>query len=135
SEIATSMKVTDDASGNETVVRGSNELAVLFSQTRDSLFNFGSASNPYPNTVDAYFRSIAGQLGVQSEEATRQMNNSKSLVDQIDGNRQSVSGVSLDEEMSNMIKFQHAYNAAARVMTMVDQSLDKIINGTGMVGR
>lgn len=49
--------------------------------------------------------------------------------------RQSVSGVSLDEEMSNMIKFQHAYNASARFMTTYDELLDKLINSTGTVGR
>jgi len=41
----------------------------------------------------------------------------------------------LDEEMSDMIRFQHAYNAAARFMTTYDQILDKLINGTGAVGR
>ncbi|MNY41023.1 flagellar hook-associated protein FlgK [compost metagenome] len=54
---------------------------------------------------------------------------------QIDSNRQSVSGVSLDEEMSNLIKFQKAYSAAARFMTTIDETLDKIINGMGVVGR
>ncbi|MEK0313762.1 flagellar hook-associated protein FlgK [Cohnella sp. 56] len=130
-KISASMRVNDDG----TLIEGNNSLSVLFSQARDTRFNFGTAADPNLNTVDAYFRSIAGQLGVQSEEAIRQMNNSKSLVDQIDGNRQSVSGVSLDEEMSNMIKFQHAYNAAARNMTVIDEMLDKIINGMGVVGR
>ncbi|MNC82803.1 Flagellar hook-associated protein 1 [compost metagenome] len=57
------------------------------------------------------------------------------VVDQVDSRRQSVSGVSIDEEMTSMIKYQHAYNAAARVMTSVDEMLDKIINGMGVVGR
>ncbi|MFD6442218.1 flagellar basal body rod C-terminal domain-containing protein, partial [Peribacillus sp. NPDC060186] len=47
----------------------------------------------------------------------------------------SVSSVSLDEEMTDMIKFQQAYNASARMMTMMDEMLDKIINGMGTVGR
>ena len=47
----------------------------------------------------------------------------------------SVSGVSLDEEMTDMIKFQHAYNASARMITLQDEMLDKIINGMGTVGR
>ena len=41
----------------------------------------------------------------------------------------------MDEEMSNLIKFQQAYNASARVITTVDEMLDKLINGTGVVGR
>jgi flagellar hook-associated protein 1 FlgK len=53
----------------------------------------------------------------------------------VEERRQSVSAVSLDEEMMNMIKFQHAYNAAARQITAIDEMLDKIINGMGVVGR
>ncbi|WP_163071051.1 flagellar basal body rod C-terminal domain-containing protein, partial [Priestia flexa] len=40
-----------------------------------------------------------------------------------------------DEEMSNMIQFQHAYNASARMVTMIDEMLDRIINGLGTGGR
>jgi flagellar hook-associated protein 1 FlgK len=48
---------------------------------------------------------------------------------QLDAKRAELSGVSLDEELANLIKFQHAYNAAAKIITTVDQMLDKIING------
>jgi len=47
----------------------------------------------------------------------------------------SVSSVSLDEEMSNMIQFQQAYNASARMVSVMDEMLDKIINGMGVGGR
>jgi len=43
--------------------------------------------------------------------------------------------VSLDEEMANLIKYQHAYDAAARVITAMDAALDTVINGMGIVGR
>ena len=49
--------------------------------------------------------------------------------------KESISGVSLDEEMANMIRFQHAYSAAARMMTAVDEMLNIIINRLGIVGR
>ncbi|MNC75160.1 Flagellar hook-associated protein 1 [compost metagenome] len=78
---------------------------------------------------------MVGQLGVKAEEAKRQAENSDVLVTQVDAQRQSVSGVSLDEELSNMMKFQHAYSSAARFMTTYDQLLDKLINSTGVVGR
>ena len=45
-----------------------------------------------------------------------------------------MSSVSLDEEMTNMITFQQAYNANARMITVIDETLDKIINGMGRVG-
>ena len=133
-KIATSMRIAT-VDGEEVVVRGNNSLALLFSQARDSRINFGTASEPDLATVDSYFRSVVGQLGVQAQEANRQLANSKTLVDQVDARRQSVSGVSLDEEMANLIKFQHAYNAAARNMTMIDETLNKVINGIGIVGR
>ncbi|MCU6708444.1 flagellar hook-associated protein FlgK [Paenibacillus sp. J5C_2022] len=133
--IATSMRVMMNPDGTETVVKGNNGLAVLFSQMRDVRFDFDqSATGENKNTVDAYFRSVVGQLGVQAAEATRMQKNQHIIVEQVDSRRQSVSGVSLDEEMSNLIKFQHAYNAAARNMTMIDEVLERVINGMGRVG-
>lgn len=52
----------------------------------------------------------------------------------VDTQRQSVSGVSLDEEMTNLIKYQHAYSGAARVMTAMDEALETLINKMGRVG-
>jgi len=48
--------------------------------------------------------------------------------------RTAVAGVSLDEEMVSLVKYQHAYNGAARVITTMDDALDRLINGTGRVG-
>lgn len=132
--IASSMRVDTNADGSETVISGNNSLAVLFSQMRDTRFDFDGDAGLNMNTVDSYFRSVVGQLGVQAAEATRMQSNQQIIVEQVESRRQSVSGVSLDEEMSNMIKFQHAYNAAARNMTMIDEILDKVINGMGRVG-
>jgi flagellar hook-associated protein 1 FlgK len=132
--IATSMRVVTNADGSESVISGNNSLAVLFSQMRDTRFDFDAGTGENKNTVDAYFRSVVGQLGVQAAEATRMQSNQQIIVDQVESRRQSVSGVSLDEEMSNMIRYQHAYNAAARNMTMIDEVLDKVINGMGRVG-
>ncbi|ETI69357.1 flagellar hook-associated protein FlgK [Neobacillus vireti] len=84
--------------------------------------------------VGDMYRSIIGQLGIDSQEAGRMLDNSEVIVNQVENRRQSVSGVSLDEEMANMIKFQQAYNAAARMVTAMDQCLDKVINGMGRVG-
>ncbi|PAD37393.1 flagellar hook-associated protein FlgK [Terribacillus sp. 7520-G] len=86
-------------------------------------------------SISSFYEGMIGTLGVNAQEANRQAANSTSLVDQADLQRQSVSSVSLDEEMTNMIKFQHAYNAAARSMTAVDEMLDTIINNMGLVGR
>jgi flagellar hook-associated protein 1 len=86
------------------------------------------------STADDFYRNIIGQLGVDSQEAQRMQDNSDVIIQQVENRRQSVSGVSLDEEMTNMIRFQQAYNAAARVVTVMDQCLDKVINGMGRAG-
>lgn len=137
SNIATSMRTITDGTV-ETVVKGNNTLASLMFNMKDVKFTFVDPGNTAITTngsLSDYYNSIVGQLGVQGSEATRQSQNQKALVEQVDSRRQSVSGVSLDEEMSNMIKFQHAYNAAARFMTSLDEVLDKVINGMGVVGR
>ncbi|MEC1238209.1 flagellar basal body rod C-terminal domain-containing protein, partial [Bacillus paralicheniformis] len=82
-----------------------------------------------------YYAGIIGEMGVKAQETNRLAKNTETLVNTAELNRQSVSAVSLDEEMSNMIQFQHAYNAAARMITLQDEVLDKIINGMGVVGR
>lgn len=86
-------------------------------------------------SVKSFYQSLIGELGVKTNEANRMRDNSAVLRQQVEENRMSVSSVSLDEEISNLIKFQHAYNAAARSMTAVDEMLDRMINNMGLVGR
>jgi len=83
-------------------------------------------------TADQAYNSFVGGIGsdVQASQSTQQ--NSHALLSAIDNQRQSVSGVSLDEEMTNLITFQRAYQASARMMTTIDQTLDTLINHTGL---
>lgn len=82
-----------------------------------------------------FYTSLIGDLAVETEEAIKMTENTASLRNQVDESRMSVSAVSLDEEISNLVKFQHAYNASARNMTAVDEMLERIINNMGIVGR
>lgn len=86
-------------------------------------------------TFDDYFRGIVGQLGINTQEAERMAMNQEMLVGQQLNRREMTSGVSLDEEMTNMIMFQHAYNAAARAISVMDEMLDVLVNRVGTVGR
>src|SRR5690554_1252149 len=131
--IATSNKTYVDGNGDTKVVKGNNDFALLIAGLRESEFTFDGAAES--GSVDDFFRSMIGQLGVESQEANRQSINQNILVDQVDSRRQSVSGVSLDEEMSNLIMYQHSYNAAARAITTFDEMLNKVINSMGIVGR
>jgi flagellar hook-associated protein 1 len=84
--------------------------------------------------IDGAYESFVGRVGSKSREATRQQTNAQALVDTVDARRQSVSGVSLDEEMTNLIQFQRGYQASSRAMSTVDEMLDVLINRTGKVG-
>ena len=130
-KIATSLRL--DTSGN--VVKGNNTLALLMAELKDVKFGFDETSaggGIYNSTLGDYYNSLVGALGVQAQEANRQLINTKTQLDQVDSSRQSVSGVSLDEEMSNLIRYQHAYSAAARLMSTFDEMLNKLINGTAV---
>lgn len=85
--------------------------------------------------LKAEIEDLVSELGVQAEEANRMEENTKVLTMTADNNRISISGVSLDEEMVDLVRFQHAYNGSARMITVIDEMLDKIINGMGVVGR
>lgn len=137
---STNTYIYNDGSGDvEKVVKGNNQLALWIAQIRHTTLTFDTTGTngeiSGEGTFDANFRAMVGRLGVKTREAIRQAENHRVLVEQVDSRRQSVSGVSLDEEMSDMMKFQHAYNAAARMMTTMDELLDKVINGMGVVGR
>jgi flagellar hook-associated protein 1 FlgK len=58
-----------------------------------------------------------------------------SITTTVDAARESVAGVNLDEELTNMLSYQHAYAAAGRMITAIDEALDVLINRTGVVGR
>jgi flagellar hook-associated protein 1 len=119
-----------------------DKIAAALPKGTDTVAYSGDGSNALAlsNVKDttqlkSKYESMIGSMAVSSQEAVRLGNNSLLLTDTVDKRRQSVSGVSLDEEMTNMIQFQHAYNASARNITVIDEMLDKIINGLGVGGR
>ena len=84
--------------------------------------------------IDQAYSAFISGVGsdVQSTQSTQ--TTSQAVLDSIDNQRKSVSGVSLDEEMTNLVSFQRAYQASARMMTTIDSMLDTLINHTGTVG-
>ena len=84
--------------------------------------------------ADAY-AGLIGQIGSDARQAIEMARNQALVTDHLRQRRESPSGVSLDEEAADMIRFQHSYQAAARVISAVDEMLDTLINRTGMVGR
>lgn len=87
--------------------------------------HLGDATGP-----DASYRSLVVQLGVESQSASRQADVQTAVQGQVDTARQGVSSVSLDEEMTNLMSYQHAYAAAARFVTAVDDALSTLMTMT-----
>ena len=79
-------------------------------------------------TFDDYFAQTAAELGLRGETAARSFETISLVMKDLEEMRQSLSGVNIDEELSDMIKFQHGYTAAARFVTEVDNMIDTIIN-------
>ncbi|MCD5325912.1 MULTISPECIES: flagellar hook-associated protein FlgK [Pontibacillus] len=121
--------IAAEADGNDPTL-GGGENAIKLGEASDSIVIDGKTTS-----FNSYYEGMIGEMAVESQEARRLEGNSETLKQSVEERRQSVSGVSLDEEMSNIIKYQHAYNAAARNLTTIDEMLDKIINGMGRVGR
>jgi flagellar hook-associated protein 1 FlgK len=136
SKIAASGRYEIDSSGVKVPIKGNGEIALGLTSLRDAKFTYPSnLTSLTQGTTDDFFRAMISQLGTMSADASRNQQTQQDVVTAIDIRRQSVSGVSMDEEMTDMIKFQQSYNAAARFMTTVDDMLDRIINQTGLVGR
>lgn len=85
------------------------------------------------NIQDAYIR-FTGNIATETAEAASKVTSQTIQVDQAQNQRMAVKGVSMDEEMAAMLRFQFAFQAASRVFNMIDQMIDRVVNGTGRVG-
>lgn len=117
-----------DASGKSLGVGdGSNALKLV------NLFSKGIY--PDGSTVEGTYLSFVASLGSKSRQASVMKENQQTLLEQIDTQRSSVMGVNIDEETADLIKYQQCYSAVARYITVLDQMLETVINGMGIVGR
>ncbi|GED33881.1 MULTISPECIES: flagellar hook-associated protein FlgK [Brevibacillus] len=113
---------------------GSNALDIAKIKYQTLAITNADGTIAATTNLDDYYRYTISELGTQSQEVQRQVENTELMTEQIESQRQSVSGVSIDEEMAEMVKYQSAYSSSARMMTTVDEMLDKLINGMGRVG-
>jgi len=79
-------------------------------------------------TFNEFYNSIVSDLGVQSFSTQATLEQQEGILLQLNTRRESKSGVSIDEEFINMVKFQQAYNASARLIGVVDEMLDSVIS-------
>ncbi|WP_455383378.1 flagellar hook-associated protein FlgK [Salinispira pacifica] len=83
-------------------------------------------------TFDDYFANSVANIGLKGEQAAQASKTQSLVMKNLTDLRQSISGVNVDEELAQMIKFQHGYDAAARFVTTIDRMLDTIINRMGV---
>ena len=102
---------------------GNNLIALAIVEKRNTfLMSDGT------QTLEDYYASTMTFVGIQSQQAQRNEENNELLVSQLETFRESYSGVSLDEEMVNLIQFQRAYEASARYISTVDRVMQTLIN-------
>jgi len=85
--------------------------------------------------INDYYNGFVAYIGSRGNSVNNLKSNQETLTVQIDNQRNQLMGVSSDEELGNMMKYQHAYNASSRVITVVDQMIQRVIDQTGLVGR
>ena len=78
--------------------------------------------------LEDHFHRMVGAISVESANAHRSVTFNESLANKLGEQRDNLSGVSLDEEMINMIKYQHAYNVASKLLTVADEMLSMLIS-------
>lgn len=89
----------------------------------------GKFFNSGRTTFDGFYNQIVTEVATSSSTFTSEADYSNDLLTQLKTVRSETAGVSLDEELANLIQYQHAYNACARVMTAIDEMIDKVVNG------
>ncbi len=83
-------------------------------------------------TFDDYFADTVTNVGLKGEQAQNQLASQNKIMDDLRNLRDSISGVNIDEELADIIKFQHGYNVAAKFITIQDELLDTLINRLGV---
>jgi len=101
---------------------GNGDAAAAIASIRNSPVMVGRLSS-----FDDYFADSVGRVGLMGEQSGRALETENIIMKQLNDMRQSISGVSIDEELANMIRYQHGYNAAARFITTVNSMLDVLM--------
>jgi flagellar hook-associated protein 1 len=102
---------------------GDNQVALAIANLQNQ-----SVMNGGTTTIPQYYNSLVSTIGSAIDASQNTSNNQQLIVNQLQSQRSSVSGVSIDEEMTNLVQYQHAYQAASEVVTVVNQMMQTIIS-------
>ena len=129
---------------NATILNNANLLAV---STLPNAAGDGTLANQIANvrtekllngglsSINEFYSLKTAEFGNSVKQAVSNAKDRGTVADVVNNQRLSIAGVNLNEEAANLVKAQKAFEAAARLMTVVDEMLDKVINGMGIVGR
>ncbi len=136
-------KVATGKSDTSPAGDGSRALALANLRTTKFDFkNFGNnnydkdtmkfSSTSSASTMEGAYGDIIIKIGIKTELATNMVDNQTAVMAQLSNRRESVSGVSIDEEVTNLLKYQRSYEANSRVINTLNEMLDTLINRTGV---
>lgn len=111
---------TGDFNTSNGVGDGSNALRIARLRQKNAMIDSNT-------TFNEFYNGLIARIGTQGQQAQDRVRNQTTLLTNLRNLRESISGINLDEEMSNMVMFQHGYNASARVVSMFDKMLETII--------
>lgn len=115
------------ADRNGVTQNGDGRAALEIASIRNSKVMIGRE-----RTLDDYFADTVTNVGLMGEQAETNLLSQNAVMDDLRSLRDSISGVNIDEELADIMKFQHGYNAAAKFVTVIDEMIDTVINRLGV---
>jgi flagellar hook-associated protein 1 FlgK len=137
STTAANMAVDPNIAANSQNIAASTSGAAGDGSNAQAIANIsslvGAAGSPLPNqTITQGVQTMIATMGANAQQAKGFDQNQTTVMNSLTNQRQSVGGVSLDEQMTHLIQFQYAYESAAHIVTTIDTLLDTIINHMGL---
>jgi flagellar hook-associated protein 1 FlgK len=128
SDIAVNSAISADpnliaAASSNTALPGDNSMAILIADLQNGLLMSGNSA-----TFDDFYNSLVGTVGNDVQAANFTFDHQTNMVNYLEERRQQIAGVSLDEEMVNLIQYQHAYNSAAKLITTTDELMETLLS-------
>ncbi len=111
------------AAGSPENLPGDNQVALdLVALQHENVMNEGKS------TIDAYYNGFVGSVGINTHAAENTVNHYQAMKEQLETRREAVSGVSLDEEMINLIKYQQAFSANGKMISAINDMMKELMD-------
>jgi len=119
---------TGHINGAGEVNTGDNTTALGIAQIKDKVVTINiNSENPVNQTIGEYYNGLVAGIGADTSTAQFNYNFNQTLADDLNTRQQETAGVNLDEEMANLLKFQHSYTAAAKLVTTADSMIQTLL--------